>query len=136
MQSRVKNMWKHLIAVIALVGSQAYAITTEEKQGEAAGRYFGAIVLASEFSKTSCGKTAKLSERLTNTSLAVDEIKKRFQNIDSKELGKAFSKNEELKQRQEMRDFLGTMKLDKCDLAKQTLIPYIEKEIESWKAFR
>ena len=129
-------MWKYFFPVLAIVGSQAHAITTEEKQGVAAGRYFGAIILASEFSKTSCGKTANLSERLTNTSLAVDEIKKRFQNIDSKELGKAFSKNEELKQRQEMRDFLGTMELNKCDLAKQTLIPYIEKEIESWKAFR
>ena len=129
-------MWKNFILAIALVSSQAYAITTEEKQGVAAGRYFGAIILASEFSKTSCGKTANLSERLTNTSLAVAEIKKKFQNIDSKELGKAFSKNEELKQRQEMRDFLSTMKLDKCDLAKQTLIPFIEKEIESWKAFR
>jgi len=129
-------MRNYFFIILVLLSNKVHAATTEEIQGAAAGRYYGAIVLASEFSKTACGKTANLSEQLTNTNLAVKEIKNKFINIKSDELEKAFSKSEELKQRQEMRELLGTMKLDKCDLAKQTLIPFIEKEIQSWKLLK
>jgi hypothetical protein len=129
-------MWKYIFFVIVFFSFMVGAETTEEMQGSAAGRYYGAIVLASEFSKTSCGKTANLSDQITNTSIAVKEIRDRFTKAKSGDADKFFTKSEELKQRQEMRDLLGSMKLDKCDLAKQTLIPFIEKEVKNWKSFR
>jgi hypothetical protein len=129
-------MWKYFFVVFFFFSFKVGAETAEEMQGSAAGRYYGAIVLASEFSKTPCGKTANLSDELTNTSLAVKTIRERFTKAKSGDADKFFSKSEELKQRQEMRDLLGSMKLDKCDLAKQTLIPFIEKEVKNWKSFR
>ena len=135
--AKVKTcMWKYFVIVIFFFSLKVGAETAEEMQGAAAGRYFGAIVLASEFSKTPCGKTANLSDELTNTSLAVKTIRERFNKAKSGDVDKFFSKSEEFKQRQEMRDLLGSMKLEKCELAKKTLIPLIEKEIKAWKTFR
>ncbi len=126
----------YIVTILIFVSCNVHALTTEEIQGAVAGRYYGAIILGSEFSKTTCGKTANLNDKLTNTSLAIKEIKDRFIKAKYEDAIKFFSKSEELKQRQEMRDLLGSMKLDKCDLAKQTLIPFIEKEIKNWKEFK
>jgi hypothetical protein len=126
-------MWKYIFPIFILASSQAHAITTEEKQGEAAGRYFGAIILASEFSKTPCGKTANLGDKLINTNKAIENIKTKFNNIKAGDLEKAFSKSEEQRQRKEMKELLATMNLDNCDLAKKTIIQFIEKEIQNWQ---
>ena len=129
-------MRNYCFLIVVLLSCKVHAATTEEIQGLAAGRYFGAIILASEFSKTQCGKTANLSDKLTNTNKAVDDIKAKVKNVKKSDLEQAFSINEEQRQRKEMKELLATMNLEKCDLAKQTLIPFIEKEIQNWQSIK
>ena len=129
-------MWNYFFIIIVLLSYNVHAATSEENQGLSAGRYFGAIILASEFSNTQCGKTANLSDKLTNTNKAIEDIKTKFKNVKKSDIEKAFSKNEEQRQRKEMKELLATMNLEKCDLAKQTLIPFIEKEIQNWQSIK
>jgi hypothetical protein len=112
------------------------AQTEIEKRAGIAGEYFGAVILADEFSKTQCGRTASLSSRYTSVPMAVSEIKRKFPSSLAKEIDNAFSKNEENTKRIEMRELLGMMKLEKCDLAKSTLQQIFDKAANKWAAVR
>lgn len=128
---------KYIVAALTILAPiMSLAQTDIERKAGIAGEYYGAVILADEFSKTSCGKTAALSSRYTNVALAVSDIKRKFPSSIAKEIDNAFSKTEENSKRKEMRELLGMMKLDKCDLAKSTLQQVFDNAANKWAAVR
>lgn len=119
--------------LIVFISLTLNAETEVERKGLIAGRYLGAVVLADEFSKTNCGRTANLADNYRNVAKAVLEIKSKSSEVSKKELDVAFSEIEIQKQRQEMRDLISTMKLEKCDEVKKVLLTFFENEAEKWK---
>jgi hypothetical protein len=116
--------------------NSAHSLPLDDKRGAIAGRFYGAVILASEFTKTSCGKTANFNIKYISVDGAVLEIKSKYSDIPANEIDIAFSKQEEFKQREEMRKLLNSMKLENCDSAKSTLVPFINSEIDKWKNIR
>lgn len=122
--------------LIAFISLTLNAETEVERKGSIAGRYLGAVVLADEFSKTNCGRTANLVDSYKNVAKAVLEIKSKSSEVSKKELDVAFSEIEIQKQRQEMRELISTMKLEKCDEVKKVLLTFFENEARKWKSIR
>ena len=114
----------------------SHAETEVELKAGVAGKYWGAVIMAAEFAKTSCGRTANLDQRYTNVQRVVSEIRTKFSASLKSEMDRAFSYSEEQKARAEMRDLLAMMDLSKCETAKSVILTTFQTAESNWRAVR
>ena len=114
----------------------SHAETEVERKAGIAGKYWGAVIMAAEFAKTSCGRTANLDDRFTNVQRVVSEIRAKFSASLKSDMDRAFSYSEEQKARAEMRDLLAMMDLNKCEAAKSVIVTTFRTAESNWQAVR
>ena len=114
----------------------SHAETEVERKAGIAGKYWGAVIMAAEFAKTSCGRGANLDERYTNVQRVVSEIRAKFPASLKFDMDQAFSYSEEQKARAEMRDLLGTIDSSKCETAKSMVTTTFRTAESNWRAVR
>jgi len=125
-----------LFLLISIISITSHAETEVERKAGIAGKYWGAVIMASEFAKTSCGKRANLDERYTNVQRVVSEIRGKFPAALKSEMDQAFSYSEEQKARGEMRELLSMMDLSKCETAKSVILTTFQTAESNWRAVK
>jgi hypothetical protein len=125
-----------LFLLMLTISIASHAETEVERKAGIAGKYWGAVIMASEFAKTSCGKRANLDQRFTNVQQVVSEIRTKFSASLKSEMDQAFSYGEEQKARAEMRDLLTMMDLSKCETAKSMVITLFRTAESNWRAVK
>ena len=125
-----------LFLLIFTISIASHAETEVERKAGVAGKYWGAVIMAAEFAKTSCGRGANLDERYTNVQRVVSEIRTKFSASLKSEMDRAFSYSEEQKARAEMRDLLAMMDLNKCEAAKSVIVTTFRTAESNWRAIK
>ena len=136
MNAEKANLMKTNVFIFILLFCQSAISNAEsnmERKAGIAGKYWGATILADEFSKTPCGRTANLSERYGNVKRAVFEIRAKLPLSMKAEIDQAFSIGEEQKARTEMRELIAMMDLNKCELAKKLIIQKSSEAELNWR---
>ena len=125
-----------LFLLMLTISIASHAETEVERKAGVAGKYWGAVIMAAEFAKTSCGRTANLDERFTNVQRVVSEIRAKFPAALKSEMDQAFSYSEEQKARAEMRELLGTIDSHKCETAKSMVTTTFRTAESNWRAIK
>jgi hypothetical protein len=128
------KLFTFLLFLTASIAS--HAETEVERKAGIAGKYWGAVIMAAEFAKTSCGRGANLDEHYTNVQRVVSEIRAKFSASLKSDMDRAFSYSEEQKARAEMRDLLAMMDLSKCETAKSMVITLFRTAESNWRAVK
>lgn len=123
------------LTLLALCTS-LYAQPSLERKAEIAGKYWGAIIMASEFKKTECGKTLSIGKKWTDVDGAAREIKSSFPASVQNDLDLMFSKSQESRFRTEQQSMLSKVTPEKCDAAKNVFWTIFDGAATAWKAVR
>lgn len=122
--------------IILLLNSTVFAQTQNEQKAGIAGEYWAAVLLVDEFSKSKCGKNFKFDYRQTNSARAIREIKSKFPQSMAKEIDDAFSKSEEINQRNQLRAQVNDMGFNKCDAAMKVVTITYGNTVKKFDAMR
>ena len=125
-----------IVAFIAFFHLNLIAQTNIERKAGIAGEYWGAVLLADEFLKTQCGRDIGSKNFYVSTSTALNEIKSKFPASMSNEINETFSKQEEFRQRIEMRQLLNSMKPNKCLDLKAMIDEIYYKKSNNWRGVK
>lgn len=116
--------------------STSYAQTTLDKKGEAAGKYWGAIIMANEFKKTPCGMDLSLDSKWTNVTAAKQEIINSFPASVHQEINSAFSPQYEASNRDRFNQMFGKVSSNNCVEAQTIFYNLFDDAVTRWQAIK
>jgi hypothetical protein len=128
---------KNCLALTLLtLSTSLFAQTSLERKAEIAGKYWGAVIMASEFKKTECGKTLSIGKKWTDVDGATREIKSSFPVSVQSDLDQFFSKSQESRYRMEQHSMFSKVTPDKCEAAKNVFWTVFDSAATAWKSVR
>lgn len=122
--------------LILTISITSYAETEMERKAGVAGKYWGAVIMASEFKKTNCGNSIKIDNKWIDVDRASLEIKSRFPESSQIELNQAFSFQKESEYRK--RTYLEWSKIppEKCIGARTLFWTIFDSAVTDWQAIK
>ncbi len=123
------------LTLLAL-STSLHAQPTLESKGEIAGKYWAAIISASEFKKSECGKLISIAKKWTDVDSATREIKLSFPSFVQNDLDQLFSKSREKLIRAELQSIYSKVTPDKCEAAKGLFWANFDDAATAWKSVR
>ena len=114
-----------------------FAQTSQElRKAEIAGAYWGAVIMASEFKKTECGKGISIGRKWTDVDAATREILSNFPASTQSQIAPYFSKQRERSARVEMYSIWVIVASEKCEGAKKLFWNQFDVAVRAWEAVR
>ena len=107
-----------------------------DKKGEAAGKYWGAIIMADEFKKSYCGSSLNLARKWTDLPAAEKEIKNNFPASAQDEISTALSSQYETSARADWKARWSKIDPNKCIEARKIFYNLFDGAVQQWQTIK
>ena len=113
--------------------SASLAQISVDQKGEAAGRYWGAIIMANEFKKNICGKDINLASKWTNVAGAKQEIINSFPTSMHQEINSVFTTEYEASARARFEKMWSKVDPNKCAESQAIFYNIFDAAVTQWQ---